>query len=1172
LYLSVTAFAQTIKQAEPQTFIKFTENKNQWEPNILFRAFLDGGSLFLEKNKFTYNFYNKEALHHNHVLKEKQNPLPINSHAFTVTFLNAEKNVSFLKKQKTSDYCNFFIGNDKNKWAGDVKNYKEVVYDDLYSGIDLQLLGMKNGLKYNFIVAPQADASQIQLSYEGVDMLYLEKGALKIKTTVTEITEQKPFAFQWFGSRKVEVPCEFVLNGTVLSFNFPNGYDKGKELIIDPILVFACSSGSTADNFGMTATYDAFGNLYSGGMVFGQGYPTTLGAYDVTYNGIVASGRTDVVITKYDSSGTFLQYSTYLGGANSTEVVNSLIVNAQDELMMYGITGSNDFPITAGAYDNTFGGGTSLSYVSNGTTYTNGTDLFVAKFNSTGTNLLASTYIGGSLNDGVNSSAVTAYNYGDYYRGEIQVDNFGNFYVASCTYSANFPTTTGAFQTAKAGGLDGVVFKFDPDLTTLLWSTYLGGTTDDACYALAIDDSTDVYVTGGTSSSNFPITVGSLSTTYNGGVTDGFVTKIKNDGTSLLRSTFIGTNAYDQSFFIQLDKDFDVYILGQTLGNMPVSSGVYSNPNSKQFIWKLNNDLNTQIFTTNFGNGNGNINISPAAFLVDYCENIYVSGWGGHILNGTPTNNMPLTADAIQSITDGFNFYLIVLSTDATSLLYATYFGGGTSWEHVDGGTSRFDKKGIIYQSVCAGCANNDDFPVTPGSWPYTSPTYVPYTPGVSSTGINASSNCNNGTFKFDFQIPIADANFTLDYISGCAPLTIQFENQSTPGGSYFWDFGNGDTTSTDYNPIRTYPNAGTYLVQLYIFNPASCNVWDTAYQYVTVHPSITSDFDFNVTACSNTVTFVDSSYVGPILWQWNFDDGSPVSTVQNPVHNYSSAGVYDVTLITENSFGCRDTSSLLVDLNIANTSISPNARICLGATTQLTASGGVAYSWSPAAGLSSTTIPNPIASPSSTTTYTVDITTINANGDTCLQTQNVTVFINNPLLYPLSVNADNDTIAEGAFTTLHAITDTTLTISWVPTNGMVNPTSFNPIVAPTETTTYVATITDSLGCSRSVAITIYVINMKCRTEDVFVPNTFTPNGDGQNDILYVRSSVVQELYFAVYNRWGEMVFETNDITKGWDGMFKGMKADPAVFAWYLRVKCLNGDELKKKGNTTLIR
>jgi hypothetical protein len=203
---------------------------------------------------------------------------------------------------------------------------------------------------------------------------------------------------------------------------------------------------------------------------------------------------------------------------------------------------------------------------------------------------------------------------------------------------------------------------------------------------------------------NFPVTPGAISTTYNGGITDGFVSKLKNDGTSILNSTFVGTAAYDQTFFIQLDKDFDVYIVGQTLGVMPVSGGVYSNANSGQYIWKMTNDLSAQIFTTIFGNGNNSINISPSAFLVDYCENIYVSGWGGHILQGVPTNNMPLTANAIQSTTDGFNFYLFVLSTNATSLLYATYFGGAQSQEHVDGGTSRFDKKGIIYQSVCAGC------------------------------------------------------------------------------------------------------------------------------------------------------------------------------------------------------------------------------------------------------------------------------------------------------------------------------------------------------------------------------------------------------------------------------------------------------------------------------------
>jgi len=1177
LHLFVVAPAQQIKHPEAQNTVKFTENKNQWENNVLFRAQLDGGFLFLEKNAFTYNFYDSETLRKNHIQKEKdldkQKNEPIRSHAFRVTYVGANASPQVETKQATHDYCNFFIGNDKSKWASGVKNFKEVIYKNMYPGIDLQVLGMQNSMKYNFIVAPAANAKEIKLMYEGVDKLYLENGALKIKTSINEIHEQKPYAYQWINAKRVEVPCEFVLKNNTLTFNFPKGYDKGYELVIDPILVFACSSGSTADNFGMTATYDALGNLYSGGTCFAMGFPTTVGAYDPTYNGIVAAGRTDVVITKYDSSGTFLQYSTYFGGANSTEIVSSLIVNAQDELCLYGVTGSNDFPMTAGAYDNSFNGGTFLNYAPNGTQYNSGTDLYVSKFNSTGTTLLASTYIGGSLNDGVNSSGTLVYNYGDYYRGEIQVDNSGNIYVATCTFSNNFPVTAGAAQTSLGGGLDGVVFKFNDNLTTLIWSSYLGGTLDDACYALALDDSTNVYATGGTASTNFPMTPGSISTTYNGGLTDGFVTKIKKDGSVVLNSTFIGTNAYDQSFFIQLDKDNDVYIIGQTLGVMPVSAGVYSNPNSKQFIWKMDNNLTTQVFTTIFGNGSGNINISPAAFLVDYCENIYVSGWGGHILTGVPTTGMPLTADAIQPTTDGFNFYLFVLSTNAASLLYATYFGGPNSQEHVDGGTSRFDKKGIIYQSVCAGCGGNDDFPVTPGSWPYTSPIYTPYTPGVPSSGINMNSNCNNGTFKFDFQVAIADANFTVDYLSGCAPLTVQFQNQSSPGGSYLWNFGSGDTTSTVYNPIRTYPNPGTYLVELYVLNPASCNIWDTAYQYVTVYPSITADFDYTSVPCSNQASFYDSSAVAPTSWLWNFDDGSPTSSLQNPTHIFPTAGTYDVMLIATNANGCKDTAIIQVDLaGASGVAVNPNQTICLGSSAQLLASGGIAYSWSPPTGLSNTTIPNPVASPTSTTTYTVNITTINSVGDTCVLSLTTTVFVIDPSVYPLTATVDQDTINAGESTIIHAITDTTLTVSWSPATGLNNPTSFNPVATPDHTTTYTVTITDANGCSRSASVTIYVISNKCRTEDVFVPNTFTPNNDGHNDILYVRSSVVQELYFAVYNRWGEMVFETNDITKGWDGTYKGMLADPAVFAWYLRAKCVNGDELKKKGNTTLIR
>lgn len=1174
------AVAGGIKTPPNQSLIKFTENKNQWDTKVLYRAQLDGGALFLEKNCFTYNFYDKEALRANHLHKKaNSHNSDIRFHAFRMSFLNAQQGVQASAQKPTSDYTNYFLGSDKSKWAGNVKNYTEVNYKELYSGIDLQILGLDNSMKYNFIVAPLGNPNDIQLNYEGLDNLTLEKGALRLSTSINEMIEQKPFAYQWIGSQKVEVPCEFILENNTVSFNFPRGYNKAFELVIDPILVFACSSGSIADNFGMTATYDQQGDLYSGGTVFGVGYPVTVGVYDPTWNGAAAylGGRTDVVITKYDSSGTFLQYSTYIGGFTGSEIVTSLVVDGQENLLLYGATGSTDFPTTAGAYDQTFNGGTYMSFVANGTKFSGGTDIYVAKFNPTGTTLMASTYIGGNKNDGVNNNNDTVfisawgvyeypldslqYNYGDQYRGEINVDPFGNAYISSSSRSSDFPTVNG-FDNTLGGQQDAVVFKLNPDFTSLLWSTYLGGTDNDAGYAIVLDDSLNVFVSGGTRSNNFPTTPGVVKPTYCGGKADGYITKIKNDGSAILLSTYWGTAAYDQTYFVQLDKNDNVYVVGQTAGTMPVIGAVYNNPNSGQFITKMNDSLNTIVFSTVFGNGNGQPNISPSAFLVDYCENIYVSGWGGNIITGVSTTTMPLTADAIQPTTDGFNFYLFVLSTNATSLLYATYFGGALSQEHVDGGTSRFDKKGIVYQSVCAGCGGHDDFPVTPGSWPNT---------GANVNHNTQNNNCNNGVFKFDFQVALADANFTVDYIDGCAPLTVQFENQSTAGGAYLWDFGGGDTTSSVLNPVRTFPTPGTYLVQLLVNNPASCNVWDTAYQYVTVHPSITADFDFTTVPCTNQFSFYDSSATAPVAWAWSFDDGG-TSTLQNPSHTYGSTGTYNVQLISTTAFGCKDTTVVTLSNTTPATNIGPGDTICVNAPgVQLNAFGGFAYSWAPAATLSSSTISNPVAQPTTTTTYTASISTLNALGDTCIQTQTVTVFVIDPSVYPLSISANHDTISAGETSIIHVITDTTLAVNFHP-GGTADSTGYYFTVSPTETTTYTASILDSTGCPRTVNITIYVLSMSCRSEDVFVPNTFTPNGDGQNDVLFVRSNVMEELYFAVYNRWGQMVFETTDMTEGWDGIYNGMKADPAVFAWYLRVKCHNGDEIRKKGNTTLIR
>ncbi|HEY0030355.1 MAG TPA: PKD domain-containing protein [Bacteroidia bacterium] len=1171
-----SAFSHNGKSNESQSAIKFTENKNQWDKKVIYRAQLDGGLLFLENNAFTYNFYDKETLRNNHTGRNKaKSGEPIRSHAFRMTFMNSLPGVEVSSSQVTPDYCNFYIGKDKKRWAGSAQNFREVNYKELYDGIGLQLLGLQNSIKYNLIVSPQANTNQIAFLYEGLEKLTLEKGALLLKTSVNEMTEQKPYAYQYIDGFEVEVPCEFVLKNNTVTFRFPKGYNKEVELIIDPILVFACSSGSTADNFGMTATYDAQGNLYSGGTCFDVGFPTTLGAYDVTFNGGTAYGRTDVVITKYDSSGTFLQYSTYIGGALSTEIVTSLVVDNSNNLLLYGATGSTDFPVTPTAYDTTFNGGILLRFVYNGSYFDNGTDIYVAKLNSTGTTLMASTFIGGSLNDGVNvnndsvlfsagppavyefPSDSLQYNYGDQFRGEINVDAVGNAYIASSTRSGNFPIA-GGFDNTLGGEQDAVAFKFNSDLSVLVWSTFLGGTDNDAGYALALDDSANVYVTGGTRSINFPTTAGVLRTTYQGGKADGYISRIKKDGTALLSSTFWGTASYDQSYFIQFDKDSNVYVVGQTEGLMPVTAGVYNNPNSGQFISRMNYTLTSLGFSTVFGNGSGTPNISPSAFLVDECKNIYVSGWGGKIVPPvTTTTGMPITPGAIQPTTDGHNFYLIVLSANASALFYATYFGGASSWEHVDGGTSRFDKKGIIYQSVCAGCGGNDDFPVTAGSWPNT------------GANVNHATNCNNGTFKFDFQVPPVDADFGVDSTSGCAPFSVTFNNQSSPFGTYLWDFGGGDTTSLIYNPTHVYNTPGTYLVTL-ILNNSACKISDTAFSYITVYPGITADFGISSPPCSNTISLSDSSATAPASWQWNFGD-SGTSTLQNPTHTYPSSGSYVVTLIATTVNGCADTTAINFD-NSGGATVNASTTICDGGEAQLSATGGFAYSWTPASSLNNAAISNPVASPAVTTTYTVNISTVNSLGDTCITTLTTTVNVLNPALFPLSATADSDSIFEGSSTIIHAITDTTLTILWSPSTGLSNPNSFNPIATPTTTTTYTLTVIDSSGCPKVATITIYVLSTKCNPADVFVPNTFTPNADGQNDILFVRGNMITELYFAVYNRWGELVFETKDQSIGWDGIYKGMKADPAVFAWYLRAKCYNGEELKKQGNTTLIR
>ena len=1326
--------------------LRFTENKGQWKDQILFRAHLDGGSLFLEKDGLLFDFYDKKkyrSLHHGGYIRGLYKDMNLACHAYKLFFDGANPNPVVMKQQKGKDYENFYLGNDQSKWQHHVNNYHQVWLKDLYRGIDYEVITAANGIKYNFHVAPSASPADIKMRYEGVNKMRLRDGALYVDLQINGVKEQRPFAYQMIQGKVVKVPCVYKLNGNVLSFDFPKGYDTRYELVIDPVLVFAAQSGSTADNFGMTATYDAAGNLYAGGTAYNNGYPVTLGAYSTTFAGPGGGSGTDVVITKYNASGNALLYSTYIGGTNS-EIVSSLIVDGNDNLCFYGATGSNNFPTTAGAFDNTFNGGVSLSFQMNGTFFTNGTDIFVAKFNSSGSNLLASTYLGGSDNDGVNHvnhttpltfGTVTVneyyidslqFNYGDQYRGEIQVDVVNNIYITSSTRSNNFPTAS-PFDNTLGGKQDAIVTKFNPNLSQLMFSTYLGGNKNDCGNSLIVTLGLEVYVTGGTCSGDFPVTTGAHSTAYNGGKTDGYICHLNTAGNTLLQSTFVGTNNYDQSYFIQADKYGNIYVYGQSLGNMPiVNSGTivpYNNPGRHQFITRYTPTLSNKTMSTVFGNYTNNVDISPSAFAVDKCNNIYLSGWGGNIITGGPVlAAMPLFQPT-QVATDGFDFYFFGLDSNFV-IKYGSYFGGGQSQEHVDGGTSRFDPRGRIYQSACAGCGGHDDFPVTPGAWPLT--------PGNPNHNTD-NNNCNNGVVKLDFQLQMAIATINTATLGGCAPFTATFISATpptNPGATFFWDLGNGITTSTNINPVVTYTAPGIYTVSLEINDNLTCNKKDKTITYVTVYPSPSANISVQSNPCSNTVSLSQSSTgnFGPNPYTWNMGDGSPTKTATTLSHTYTANGIYTISFTATDINGCKGVKTTTVSIFDFAPQVAAGYSVCSGFSTNINASGGTSYNWSPSTGLSSSSSASPSASPNVTTVYTVQISN-NSPGYTCTKTMttevlvrptpttgftyslnpcgggayfidksnsditswlwklapNKTSTVQNPYyfystggVYTITLLAGNVygckneyqqvlTIGEPppvAVTTKTQICRTGtvqlgasggVSYQWTPTLSLDFPNMANPVANPQVSTEYSVMINTSVSvggnpcnfllttevdvdvlsngpisananpvlvitgnastltyvgdpgalitwtpatqpatgytvqafpvkpttytviaskgaCTEEVTVHVDSYTEGCIDKDTFIPNTFTPNGDGQNDVLYVRGLKVDEVYFAIYNRWGELVFETNDKTKGWDGIYKNKPADVGVFGWYLRVKCFNGAESFKKGNVTLIR
>ncbi|MCW3122073.1 MAG: domain containing protein [Flavipsychrobacter sp.] len=1172
--------------AQAQHAVEFVENKGQWGTWFRYKADMQGGTeVCMENDGFRYilsdpdNTYKQDYFQHG---QTKENPI-LKFHVYKVSFVGANlPEITGERPQKV--YYNYFLGNDPSAWKSEIHPFLALNYNKLYNGIDMHVFSEKDNLEYEFIVAPNADAGQVKMKFEGQDNLKIKDQKLLIGTSVGTVTEMKPYVYQYVNNERVEVACEYRLKNNILTFDFPEGYDHTQQLIIDPVVVLCTMTGSTADNWGYSATYDDAGNFYAGGLVNdfatpGTSFPVSPGAFQVKFGGGYGTAgpstgyayAADISIIKYDPTLKNRIYATYLGGAGNDHV-HSMIVDPAGNLVIAGRTISVNYPVTSGCYQSTNKGWW---------------DIVVTKFNSTGTALIGSTYIGGSGSDGVNFDSTEygygelKYNYGDDSRSEVQLDNTGSIFVTSCTNSADFPQVSSTAP-GITGLQEGVVCKFNSTLSSLVWSTYFGGSGSDAGYVLAFDNlQQNVYVAGGTNSPNFPTTPGTLHTTFQGGRADGFILKYKNGAPyNLQAGTFIGTSDYDQVFGIQVSSTTDeVYVMGQTIGGtFPVTPGVYSDAGSSQFVMNLDKTLATNLASTVFGSKSSSFtNISPVAFLVDTCDNVYISGWGGSlgiagVASGQCTG-MATTTDGYLRTTDGQDFYFIVLGPKLASLKYASYYGrnctGSPDWmqEHVDGGTSRFDRHGIIYQGVCANCGGTiagcpTPFPTTKGVWSET----------------DASGNCNEAALKIAFNIGPVDADVSAGpATSGCAPLTVSFTNTSTNGLTYVWDFGDGGTSST-FSPTHTFVGAGTFTVTLSAANSNACfKTNDTAYIIIRVDTNIIKpDFTYalkdscNPYIASFTNTSID--HVGTPNYIWYFGDGSNYAGDTPPNHNYADTGNYNVMLVMFDPLACKSPDTVKKVLRMHNIHVSGSFKsadtLCLGSlfvpvvTTQN--EGGILWNFGNGA-TSTVKVPNYKFPKIGVYTIRFQVTNGGACNGVDSGSQQITV-VDGP-------EADFDytpipPVANEPVTFAnHSLR--ALTYAWEFGDNTTG-TETNPIHQYNRTGTYKACLSafNLSNCPskicKDVATEVHPI--------IGVPTAFSPNGDGDNDILYVRGAAIKTMDLKIYNRWGQLIFESTSKDKGWDGKFNGQPQPIEAYAFILNAGFIDGTSKLMKGNITLLR
>jgi hypothetical protein len=659
-----------------------------------------------------------------------------------LTGTNLNPTASLEEQQITRS--NYFIGRSPANWHSNIPNYGRVGFKQVYPGIDLTYYGSGRQLEHDFAVAAGADPAKIVFRLTGGKLrLDRASGDLVLRTQAGELRLRKPIAFQdWDDGRRSVAASYQLLSGNQIGFRL-GSYDRKRQLVIDPLLVYSTLLGGTGEcaagticvgnSWANAIAVDSTGDAYVTGMTEAFDFPTSPGAFQASNKELCAdasescpgkgnSENGTAFVTELSADGTAVLYSTYLGGTNPTnwgEQGLAIAVDAEGNAYVVGETASPDFPTTAGAFQ--VARKESANYDAG----------FITKLSPSGSSLVYSTYLGGSDNDLI---------YG------IAVDSQGSAYLTGVTYSIDFPVTPNAFEpqakadltlSGNAGSATGFVSKLNAAGSSLVYSTFLGGSRGEAGIAIAVDGSGDAYVGGVTGSQDFPVTAGAFQlinyASVQLGNSTGFVTKLNSSGTGLTYSTYLGGEFSDGVRAIAVNGQGNAYVTGGTFSwDFPTTSGAFQkqlngllpgsiNPSANAFVTEFNPTGTSLVFSTFLG-GTGSAGENGGNFPEggDFGLAIALDGASNVVVAGTTSSfDFPVTSDGYQQVINGPEGFVSELNPAGSQLLYSSYIGGDneTVPDYVSG--VALDPESNVY--VVGITSSLDlpatDFPVTAGAF-----------------------------------------------------------------------------------------------------------------------------------------------------------------------------------------------------------------------------------------------------------------------------------------------------------------------------------------------------------------------------------------------------------------------------------------------------------------------